>query len=138
MAQFKDVFSITAKVILALLIISAAIGVGSLILVKVGTIPVGDPDANCQRDTACREAKANVERIENDNKAEWEGKMRELYIEKIHLRDGDAAGDLYVKCTSGDPPQQAANKKRCQALLDRLQKEDARDESADAKAKAKW
>src|SRR2546425_7419114 len=37
MAQFKDVFSTTAKVILSLLIISAVIGVAFLILGRLGS-----------------------------------------------------------------------------------------------------
>ena len=132
--QFTDVFSTTAKVILALVIISAVCGLGYMIL---GSIRIGDPDANCQRDTACREAKANVERIESEAKAESEATTRDLTIKLVYLRHGDAVGDLYVRCTSGDPPQQPANKKRCQALIDRVQKEvDAVDE-ADAKDKAK-
>jgi len=139
MAQFKDVFSTTAKVLLTLLIISAAIGAGFLIL---GSIPSGDPDGDCERDTACREAKANVERVKQDQKAEREARMRDLKIKLVYLRDGDAAGDLYVRCISDDPPKQPANQKRCQGLLDHLQKEDAAraaaEAKADAKAKANW
>jgi hypothetical protein len=139
MADFTDVFSTTVKVVLALLIIAAVIGVGSLMLVKIGSsIPIGDPEANCQQDAACREAKAEGQRIKEEHQAEHEATMRTLKTKRVYLRDGDAAGDLYVKCTSGEPPQQPANKKRCQALLDRVQKEDAKQEAADAKAKANW
>ncbi len=130
MAQFKDVFSTTTKVILTLVIVSAVCGIAYMIL---GSIPVGhpDPEAACQQDTACREAEFEVERM----KAESELRLREAKVHLIYLRHGDAFGDLYVRCTTGDPPQQSANKKRCEAVIDRVQKEEAAD--ADAKAKAK-
>jgi hypothetical protein len=61
MAQFKDVFSITAKVILSLFIISAAMGVGFLILGGLGSAiapsnanPLGAPgedEADAVRNT---------------------------------------------------------------------------------------
>jgi|CZKH01.1.fsa_nt_gi hypothetical protein len=132
MAQFKDVFSTTAKVILALVIISAVCGVVYMI---VGSIPIGhpDPEAACQQDTACREAKLEVERM----KAESEASFRATYTKHVYLTYGDSAGDLYVRCSSSDPPTQPANQKRCKALLDRLQKDDAAQAAADAKAKAK-
>ena len=138
MPQFKDVLSTTAKVVLALLVISAVVGAGSLILGGIASIHVGDADANCQQDAACREAKANVERIKSEANAQAEAAMRDLKISLIYLRDGDAAGGLYIRCTSGEPPQQPANKKRCQALLDRVRKEDAANAAADAKDKANW
>jgi hypothetical protein len=69
--------------------------------------------------------------------AESTARLRDAEIHLIYLRHGDAFGDFYVRCTSGDPPQQATNKKRCQAVIDRVQKEQAADSDADAKAKAK-
>ena len=130
MAQFKDVFSTTAKVIVALVIISAVCGVAYMIL---GSIPVGHPEAACQQDTACREAKAEVARMEAESMA----RLRDAKIHLVYLRHGDAFGDLYVRCTTGDQPQQPANKKRCEAVIDRVRKEDVADADADAKAKAK-
>jgi hypothetical protein len=137
MAQFKDVLSTTTKVILALAIISAVIGVGSLLLVKIGSIPSGDPDADCQRDTACREAHAETERLVRQFNAENESKIRDVKVRLAYI-DGDAVGDLYSRCTSGEPPKNTANQKRCQTVIDRIEKEIATLDAADAKAKAKW
>lgn len=132
MAEFKDVFSTTAKVILAVVIIAAVCGVVYMIL---GSIPAGhsDPEAACQQDDACREAKRKVEQMQ----AESDRSLRDIQIRLVYLRHGDAFGDLYVRCTEGDPPQQSANKKRCEAVIDRVQKEEAAEADADAKAKAK-
>ena len=55
----------------------------------------------------------------------------------IYLRDGDAAGDLYVRCTT-EPPRQPANISKCKTLLDRLQREDAKAAAAEAKEKGEW
>jgi hypothetical protein len=83
-------------------------------------------------------AHAETERIIADAKAASEAEHRRLYIQKVYLDHGAAARDLYVHCTGPEPPQQPANQKRCQALLDQLQKEDAAQAAADAKAKATW
>jgi len=101
------------------------------------SIHVGDPDANCQQDPACREAKEHLERVESEAAAESNAKLRDLKVQMPYLRHADAVGDFFVRCTSGDPPQQAAHKKRCQVLIDRVHKEETADDEADAKAKAK-
>jgi hypothetical protein len=129
MAQFKEVFSTTAKVVLALFIIAA-------VLVIVGSIPVGGPDTKCER-PACREAHEEVERILDRQQAEYEAKMLEIKT-KIAYAHSDADGDLYVRCTTGDPPRQPANQRRCQALIHRIDDEIEANRAASAKARAKW
>jgi hypothetical protein len=137
MAQFGDVFSTTTKVILTLLIIAGVLGVGSLILVKIASIPSGNPDADCERDTACREAKANVQRIESEAKAESEARLLAIKTKIAHVHS-DSEGELYVRCTTGERPSKPANQKRCQALINRIDKEIEAGSAADAKAKANW
>ena len=55
----------------------------------------------------------------------------------IYLRDGDAAGDLYVRCKEM-PPRHPANRQRCQALFDRIKREDTPEVAAEAKRNAEW
>jgi len=112
----------TMKVVCFVLGASGAIGLGFIPLIH-------DP-----RPAAA--AHQETERIEREMLAESNAAYRRAYVKHVYLTLGDADGNLYVRCTT-EPPQQPVNQKRCQAVLDRLQKEDNAEAAREAKAKAK-
>ena len=108
-------------------------GIGLAALIGIGFLPLLPPDP-----AAVAAAHANTARVYAELKAENEYRIRQAYIRLVHLRDGDAAGEIYERCTGAEPPHNPANQAKCKALLDRLQREDAKAEAAEAKAKADW
>jgi hypothetical protein len=70
-------------------------------------------------------------------RADSAARLRELQTKYVYLKYGDATGDLYVRCQE-DPPKRAANQARCQALMARIKKDQAKEDLAQAKAKEKW
>lgn len=63
---------------------------------------------------------------------------RRQEIRLIAARDGDAAADLYRRCTEYPSPANPANQARCKTLIDRIAREDAATAATDAKRKAGW
>lgn len=63
---------------------------------------------------------------------------RRQEIRLIAARDGEAAADLYERCTGYPPPANPANQVKCKALVDRIAREDAKEAAAGAKRRAEW
>lgn len=108
-------------------------GLALAALIGIGFLPILPPDP-----AAVAAAQADTERVIAEAKVESEARFREEYIRLVYLRDGNAAGDLYVRCTGNEPPQKPANQAKCKALLDRLQREDAKEAAAETKKKSEW
>jgi hypothetical protein len=120
--------SATAK---ALGLAAAIVAAVALVAANFTTISAPDPRAFAA-------AHAETERVFKELEAENEARYREAYIRLVYARDGDSAGDLYVRCTGAEPPTQPANQAKCKVLLDRLKGEDEATAAADAKKKANW
>jgi hypothetical protein len=82
-------------------------------------------------------AHAETERITLQMEAESSERLHRAKVRHAYI-DSDAVGDLYAHCTGFEPPKQPANQKRCQAVIDRVEKEIAAADAARAKAEAKW
>ncbi len=108
-------------------------GIALAALIGIGFLPLLPPDPR-----AVAAAHANTERVYAEIMAENEAHYRRAYIRIVYARDGDAAGQLYERCTSAEPPKQPVNQARCKTLLDRLQREDAKAAAAEAERKASW
>lgn len=109
-------------------------GLSCAALIALGFLPLGAPNP-----AAVADAHAKAELARAQFTAEGEIRFRRAYIRHVYLRDGDAAGDLYVHCTDGaEPPRQPTNQALCKTLINRLQREDAKQEADAAKAKADW
>lgn len=63
---------------------------------------------------------------------------RRQEIRLIAARDGDAAADLYRRCTEYPSPANPANQARCKTIIERIAREDAATAATDAKRKAGW
>jgi hypothetical protein len=72
----------------------------------------------------------------SDMRAEIDAKERDQKRQLAYL-DSEAEGDLYVKCI-GEPPKQASNQKRCEAVVTRVEKKYAALKAEVAKDRANW
>lgn len=105
---------------------------GACALIGLGFVPLFHDSA---REAA---AHAEYERVLNNMKADSEARLRDAKVRHAYIVDGDAVGDLYARCTSDDPPKKPANQRRCQAVIDQIEKEIAASDAAEAKAQANW
>ena len=124
MAPFKDVFSITAKVLLALLIIGAIIG--------IGFIPVLPPDPE-----KVRAAQEETRRVEARIQAESERDLDEAKLELWVARYGDSVAAKMYQCKH-DPPKRPGNQEWCRRMFASDAKADADYDAKEKRERDKW